>query len=632
MGSITVIHTNTHIHTQLQLGFLFLAFLSSTTTMEYDQENQSHPPIPKPSSGEGKLCIKLKIPSFEEGVVVVDHDQTGRSQKNDQPRVCNVCNKWFSSGKALGGHMRVHVQPNKELSVKKLKPKKIHRQELLDLPEKTDTDNAIDSPTCSLCGKNFPSMKSLFGHMRCHPEREWRGIQPPPPPAAAKNSSSSSSLSNFATTSEPRKVFDDEIDLDGAMAIPIREIDLTKALPGWSVKARRGRRSLTASAVVRPTLEEEEEEEEKLQDAVQDLMMLAHGDSLDSEPSGLTHNKHRVDVSEATNSNSLTNKAEIEDMNCVLESKNSPMKPRIDSPRPVVRYPVKKLRIDERRPIDGGSNSNGMLVKILNKGKRKAVFEAKYDPGKTVGLGHEWVNVDWLGQEDDESDCKTSDGNTKPLMMMKSKKRRKKLKLRDLESVQDAAPADQVSIPIETATPPPPPPPSDKYKCSTCDKCFPTHQALGGHRSSHNKVKNSLTIDEPLDDQYQYPPDAPNPIGQVDETKVEEGGGSSSKVAVAVAEIPNHQCKICGKIFSTGQALGGHQRCHWYGTTSPAEAPQPCQATSPGEASETGRKFLGFDLNELPSIEDEEDGVEFGGQAGGYDYASSSHNSAEHGF
>ncbi|KAL2523836.1 Tapetum-specific zinc finger protein 1 [Abeliophyllum distichum] len=29
----------------------------------------------------------------------------------------------------------------------------------------------------------------------------------------------------------------------------------------------------------------------------------------------------------------------------------------------------------------------------------------------------------------------------------------------------------------------------DKYICSTCNKSFPTPQALGGHRSSHTKFK-----------------------------------------------------------------------------------------------------------------------------------------------
>ncbi|GJY59396.1 zinc finger C2H2-type/integrase DNA-binding domain-containing protein [Tanacetum coccineum] len=33
-----------------------------------------------------------------------------------------------------------------------------------------------------------------------------------------------------------------------------------------------------------------------------------------------------------------------------------------------------------------------------------------------------------------------------------------------------------------------------------------------------------------------------------------------------------HQCKICDKVFPTGQALGGHKRCHWTGYSEAAQA------------------------------------------------------------
>ncbi|XP_058096259.1 zinc finger protein ZAT2-like [Magnolia sinica] len=42
-------------------------------------------------------------------------------------------------------------------------------------PPNSSNNNII----CSQCFKQFPSQKSLFGHMRCHPDRNWRGIHPP---------------------------------------------------------------------------------------------------------------------------------------------------------------------------------------------------------------------------------------------------------------------------------------------------------------------------------------------------------------------------------------------------------------------------------------------------------------------
>ncbi|XP_022857561.1 zinc finger protein ZAT9-like [Olea europaea var. sylvestris] len=69
------------------------------------------------------------------------------------------------------------------------------------------------------------------------------------------------------------------------------------------------------------------------------------------------------------------------------------------------------------------------------------------------------------------------------------------------------------------------------FQCKSCKKIFNSHQALGGHRASHKKVKESH-------DSYSK---------------------KTSKV---------HECSVCRRVFSSGQALGGHKRCHWLTSTS----------------------------------------------------------------
>ncbi|KAK1398548.1 Zinc finger protein ZAT11 [Heracleum sosnowskyi] len=66
------------------------------------------------------------------------------------------------------------------------------------------------------------------------------------------------------------------------------------------------------------------------------------------------------------------------------------------------------------------------------------------------------------------------------------------------------------------------------YECKTCNRQFPSFQALGGHRASHKKPK--LMTGDLL---QQVP-----------------------------AKPKTHECSICGAEFALGQALGGHMRRH----------------------------------------------------------------------
>ncbi|CAN7011448.1 unnamed protein product [Brassica rapa subsp. trilocularis] len=96
--------------------------------------------------------------------------------------------------------------------------------------------------------------------------------------------------------------------------------------------------------------------------------------------------------------------------------------------------------------------------------------------------------------------------------------------------------------------PSPPPPPQERttklsYNCSVCGKAFLSYQALGGHKASH-RIKPPTAGDST----------APSIAGEKHPTST--AIAPSGKI---------HECSICHKVFPTGQALGGHKRCHYEG-------------------------------------------------------------------
>ncbi|KAF8765477.1 hypothetical protein HU200_008624 [Digitaria exilis] len=152
--------------------------------------------------------------------------------------------------------------------------------------------------------------------------------------------------------------------------------------------------------------------------------------------------------------------------------------------------------------------------------------------------------------------------------------------------------------------------PRGMFQCKACKKVFTSHQALGGHRASHKKVKGCFAAK--LDSNRSDPP---HPIIASDSYKVvldtttapatsvaidgnteagnpvNDGAAAAALETAVVDETPApsttdapfkkkgkvHECSVCHRVFTSGQALGGHKRCHWLttGASDPTAKLQP---------------------------------------------------------
>ncbi|XP_018498855.2 uncharacterized protein LOC108865819 [Pyrus x bretschneideri] len=144
-------------------------------------------------------------------------------------RVCEQCGKIFQNGKALGGHRKVHF--NQSLLPKKnkalFKPKKKHVA--------SNEGGSSSEVSCYVCKKDFPSIKSLHGHMRLHRERDWKGVRPPGAVQPPSEESKSSSYENDSS--------DDDGDGDSSFSDHTIETDndAAKFLVNWKKIEQRRR-------------------------------------------------------------------------------------------------------------------------------------------------------------------------------------------------------------------------------------------------------------------------------------------------------------------------------------------------------------------------------------------------------
>ncbi|GMI98289.1 hypothetical protein HRI_003498200 [Hibiscus trionum] len=113
------------------------------------------------------------------------------------------------------------------------------------------------------------------------------------------------------------------------------------------------------------------------------------------------------------------------------------------------------------------------------------------------------------------------------------------------------------------------------FECKACKKVFNSHQALGGHRASHKKVKGCFAAR--LDNDHNHRDDSSANDGRDLDHDVFFLAKSMPTFRVNIMASASkkkpkvHQCSICHRVFSSGQALGGHKRCHWITSNPPAD-------------------------------------------------------------
>ncbi|KAI3816078.1 hypothetical protein L1987_15766 [Smallanthus sonchifolius] len=116
--------------------------------------------------------------------------------------------------------------------------------------------------------------------------------------------------------------------------------------------------------------------------------------------------------------------------------------------------------------------------------------------------------------------------------------------------------------------------PGRVFECKTCNRQFPSFQALGGHRASHKKPRINTNSD--LTHGTNLVPTKPK----------------------------SHECSICGLEFSIGQALGGHMRRHRATTTDENQSFVRVDSYTSVVKKVNSRRVFSLDLNLTPSEND----------------------------
>ncbi|XP_037409688.1 zinc finger protein ZAT12-like [Triticum dicoccoides] len=123
------------------------------------------------------------------------------------------------------------------------------------------------------------------------------------------------------------------------------------------------------------------------------------------------------------------------------------------------------------------------------------------------------------------------------------------------------------------------------FECKTCNRQFPTFQALGGHRASHKRPRL-------------HHPQPQLALSSVDDDAALRLGRQAPPQP---ARPRAHECPVCGLEFAVGQALGGHMRRHRVEAEAATNAPSSKAAAPETALASCDAGGICLDLNLTPS-------------------------------
>ncbi|KAE9602201.1 hypothetical protein Lal_00049526 [Lupinus albus] len=490
-----------------------------------------------------------------------------------QHYVCKFCSKSFPCGRSLGGHVRTHISnlSSSSAETEDKEKEKVGGSEagttintgygLRENPKKTwrianstSEDTLLTLTTdklCRECGKGFQSWKALFGHMKCHSDKE-----------RVSNNNNNNSLvedQDSVTNNNTRSSHNQKLVLDS-------QSDNEATAPS---KRRRSKRRRTryivgsANPSFSSSLSEAEQEQE---DGAMSLIML----SRDLSPwSGLNSFAHHL---------SHNNSAYFQPSSSEIAT--------------MIKQSEKKLEFGNF--ASGNLNSKGKFSEPLAAEFIKNVKDNKCELDYVSALEHGKDIVN-------RSESVLSKSNiTNKYNSINTEFFSSELKSKSLYNwAEKASEAAEFSKNTHKR---------GKFECGTCNKIFHSYQALGGHRASHKRNKSCFVTRKESSENGIETELSPDPITESkfmknsDSEYLVEPEANDNEVADTVTDSKKskvHECPICFKVFQSGQALGGHKRSH---LTIGTESTKNFQKVVVEEPVQEIREFL--DLN-LPAATEE---------------------------